>query len=172
LKETLLLLIKCGVCWICAYGGAFVVKWVLASLVSGGGVFETALSSVAERMGTSVGDYVDEPNSIFSSVASNFSMLFGGKMRVMAGRTAIGVLLSVLIMFSFWYIFRSEEKKQMASLMLIGIGLIVVLRYFVLNNHSYIHCFFTFRALVSLIFALLSAMWINLKMPQKKRGRK
>jgi len=172
LKQNLLLLLKCGICWGCAYGGAFVAKWLIASIVTNTNAFETALSSVAERMGNKVEMYADKPTSILSSIGANLSMLFGSETRVNAGRTLLGIIFCILILTSIWYMFRSKEKKSAPVLILLGLGLLVPLRCLLLNNHSYLHCFFTYRALVTTVFALISSMWLNIELPQKKGGRR
>mgnify|MGYP003292402049 CR=1 FL=1 len=172
LKENLLLLLKCGICWVLSYGGAFIVKWLIASMVTNTNAFETALSSVAERMGNKVEMYADKPKSILSAVAANLSMLFGSEIRVDAGRTALGIIFLVLILLSVWYLFRGKDKKSEATIILIVLGAVVLIRCLALNNHSYLHCFFTYRALVTTIFALLAAMWLNIELPHKKRRRK
>ncbi len=172
LKENLLLLLKCGICWVLSYGGAFIVKWLIASMVTNTNAFETALSSVAERMGNKVEMYADKPKSILSAVAANLSMLFGSEIRVDAGRTALGIIFLVLILLSVWYLFRGKDKKSEATIILIVLGAVVLIRCLALNNHSYLHCFFTYRALVTPIFALLAAMWLNIELPHKKRRRK
>ncbi len=172
LKENLLLLLKCGLCWGFAYGGAFIVKWLVASMVTNANAFETALSSAMERMGNKVEMYADKPKSILSSLAANLSMLFGSEIRVDAGRTAFGIIFTILILLSVWYLFRGKQKKPAAALLLLGLGFLVLIRCLVLNNHSYLHCFFTYRALATMVFALLSAMWLNIELPQRKGRRK
>ena len=172
LKETLLLLLKCGICWAASYGGAFIVKWLIASMVTNTNAFETALSSVAERMGNKVEMYADKPKSIFSAVAANLSMLFGSEMRVEAGRTTLGIIFFVLVLLSAWYLFRGKAKKPVLAAALLILGAVVLIRYFVLNNHSYLHSFFTYRALVTPVFALLAATRLNMELPQRKGRRK
>ncbi len=171
MKEASSLLLKCGICWVCAYGGAFIVKWLIASMVTDTNAFKTALSSVAERMGSQVGLYADRPDSIVSSLMANLSMLFGSEKRVQAGRTALGLVFAAASLWSVWYLFRGREKQPVAASMLLGLGAVVLIRYLVLNNHSYLHCFFTYRALVTPVFAMLSAMWLNIERPRKKGRR-
>jgi len=48
---------------------------------------------------------------------------------------------------------------------------VVFLRYLVLNNHSYLHEFFTYRALAAPILALLLVLRLNTGLPEK-RGRR
>ena len=51
---------------------------------------------------------------------------------------------------------------------LCGLWLLVLLRFLALNNHSYLHCFFTYRALVCPIFALLVVL--TLYLPERRAG--
>jgi hypothetical protein len=41
----------------------------------------------------------------------------------------------------------------------------------VLSNHSYLHCFFTHRALVVTIFALLAVAALNTRLYPVKKGK-
>ncbi len=169
-RQNLNLLLKCGISWALAYGGTFLIKWILASLMTDVGVFEIALASVAERIGSSVN--LEKPNSIFSSVAANFSTLFGSETRVDVGRAVLGITGTLLVLLSVWYLFRSKERKPLAAFLLLALGFLVPLRYLLLNNHSFLHCFFTYRALVTPLFALTAAMVLHIQPPQKKGGRK
>ena len=48
----------------------------------------------------------------------------------------------------------------------------LIARYLLLSNHSYLHCFFTHRALVSVIFAVFMALWLNIELPNRKKPQK
>ena len=170
-KESLPLLIKCACSWICSYVGAFIAKWTVVSIVSGTNAFEAALSSAAKRIGGATDASVEKPGSFLSSVSSNISTLFGGRMRLEPGRALLGIILTALILLSLLYLFKSKKNKSFAALLLLGIGSTVLIRYSVLYNHSYIHCFFTYRALVTVVFSLLSAVWLNIEPFEKKRRR-
>ena len=78
-------------------------------------------------------------------------------------------MLTVLL--SVWYLLRADKKQPVAAGFLLGLGALVLLRYLVLSNHSYLHCFFTYRALVTPIFALLAAAWLNIRIPLRKGGK-
>lgn len=53
-KKNFRILLVCGLCWLLAYGGTFLMKWILASLVTGENKFTIAFSSVEERIGGSL----------------------------------------------------------------------------------------------------------------------
>lgn len=168
MRESVVLLVKCGLCWGLSYAGAFLVKWIVASLVTGENEFLTAVTSAAERLGGEVVLKADPPNSIFSSIAANLTVLFGGTERVEVGRVLIGVLLYIGILLSVWYLFRTKETEN-AALLLLLLGAVVFLRYLVVNNHSYLHEFFTYRALAAPILATLVALRLNIRLPGKRK---
>ena len=171
MRDDLLLLLRCGAAWGLSYVAAFPVKWAAAGAVSGAGVFSTALASVGERIG-GVKDFTEPPDSFLSAPLSNLNMLFGGPARVNYAQILIGCGLALLLLLSVWYLLRGKEKQTQAAILLLMLGALVLLRYLVLNNHSYLHCFFTYRALVSLIFALTASVLLNIRRPKPKKERR
>jgi hypothetical protein len=99
-------------------------------------------------------------------------MLFGGPARINYGQIGMGCGLFLLMLLSVWYLLRGKEKQPHAAALLLFLGSLVLVRCLVLNNHSYLHCFFTHRALVTLVFSLLASVWLNISLPQKKRRQK
>jgi DHA1 family multidrug resistance protein-like MFS transporter len=95
-------------------------------------------------------------NATLSSVSGAFGYFVGG----MVGE--------INIFYPVWL-----QAFVLASMaLLLFLGSLVLVRYLVLNNHSYLHCFFTHRALVTLVFSLLASVWLNISLPQKKRRQK
>ena len=174
LKENLLLLLKCGICWGFAYGGAFIVKWIAASMVTGKNAFSLALNSAGmHALGATTVNFDPQglPHSWIDGLLSSLSAMLGSELRVDYSRIAAVLFAGFLIMFSVWYLLRRKKSNSVALLLLI-LGGLVLARFILLNNHTYMHCFFTYRALVTLVFALLSAIWLNIELPQKKGRRK
>ena len=170
-RDTLLLLLRCGLAWCCAYAGCFLVKWIAASIVTGENAFALALSAVAERTGSASSLEYDAPTSIFSAITANLTMVFGGTARVQLPRVLTGLAGTLGLLLSCWYLFRRKPVCRGAALPLFLTGAVVFLRYLVLNNHSYLHEFFTYRALAAPILALLLVLRLNTGLP-KKRGRR
>lgn len=69
------------------------------------------------------------------------------------------------------YEYRTRETACRGTGFILSLGMLVLLRYGVLANHSYLHAFFTYRALLSLILAILTAAMLNLRPKRKKRRR-
>lgn len=174
LKENLLLLLKCGICWAASYGGAFVVKWLIASMVTGENAFSLALNSAEmHALGATAVNFDPRglPHSWIDGLLSSLSTMLGSEQRVDYTRITAMLFAGFLIMFSVWYLLR-RKKYNSVVMPLIILGGLVLARFILLNNHTYMHCFFTYRALATLVFALLSALWLNIELPQKKGRRK
>ena len=174
LKENLLLLLKCGICWVLSYGGAFIVKWLVASMVTGENAFALAFSSAeVHTLGGNMQtiDIENRPDNFISGLLANLTVLFGGTESVQPERVMLGLIICLLLIFSVWYMLRKKESgKGTTSLLILG-GLVFV-RFLVLNNHSYVHEFFVYRTLITPIFALLASVWLNIELPHKKGRRK
>lgn len=173
LRENVKLLVLCGISWLWGYGGTFLAKWTAASLITGENKFLAAFSSVGERVAGSLPG--DAGQSFLAripmAVAANLTMLFGGEARVELSRVAGGLILSSLCLGSVLYLF-CRKRESTAALRLLGIlGGVVFLRYMVLSNHSYLHEFFTYRALISPIMAVLSGIILWTEIPCKKKRR-
>ena len=156
-------------CWAAAYAGAFLVKWSAASLVTGENAFALAMKSAAERTGHELGG--GERIGLMQGVTANLTALFYGKERAEAARALVGSFGMLAGLGSVWYVARSPKTeiaaKTGAGLMLM-LGALVLVRFAVLGNHSYLHAFFTHRALCSTVFALLA----SLRLATLKKGKK
>lgn len=163
-KENMILLVTQGIAWLLSYGMTFPVKWILASVVTGENKFATALNLAEERMNGAVHTIVGENQfpQIFAAPAANLSALFGGAERMQTVPVILGILLVVLfVMISVIFLWKGKEENRTATTLLLLLGGSVLVRYMVLSNHSYLHSFFTYRGLVSLVMAMLSVLMIN-----------
>ncbi len=160
-KDELPYLIKSVLAWGISYGMTFVMKWTLASLVLGENKFISSISSATVRIGGTEGEEnLPLLMQIPSAVLANISTLFGGMARVDWHSIVVGLLVTVLIIGSTFYLFRGNYHKDISVLMLM-LGVVPYVRYLVLNNHSYLHEFFTYRAQATTIMALLALVWYN-----------
>ena len=80
-------------------------------------------------------------------------------------------MISALVFGVVFYLFRCREKfdRSFTMTMLI-LGALPFVRFFLLNNHSYLHEFFTYRALASTILALFAILWYTLEFRPKKKN--
>lgn len=170
-RKVLGMLLHCGICWVLAYLGTFVVKWCAVSLATGGNHFLAAMNSVSQRVGGVVTEgYAHKMPNMLSAIGSNFSVLFEGTTRTEYRMVISNLVVIVLLTIIVYRIYQVRQKLRPGTLFILMLGGVVLLRYSILANHSYMHSFFTYRALVSTIFAALVALLINLQ-PRKRGGR-
>jgi len=164
---------KCGSAWLLSYAGTFLAKWGLASIVTGEDKFATALSSAEIRM-IGEAEELSPVQQIFFAPLSNISTLFGGESRLDPLCVLAGIFLSAAVLGAIFYLFRDKSRFDGGfSLVMLIIALLPLARYLVLNNHSYLHTFFTYRALASTILAVFAIVWFTLNFrPQKKKSTK
>ncbi|MBQ8585097.1 MAG: hypothetical protein IJ452_02295 [Butyricicoccus sp.] len=171
-RQALPMVIRCGAGWGLSYAGAFLVKWAAAGLVTGADAVSAAVGSVGERLGGDLTGFTEQPGSFLSALLANLNMPFGSAYRVESGRLLLGCGLFVLVLLSVWYLLRRRGTRADGAFLLLAVGAVVFVRFLVLNNHSYLHCFFTYRALVTPVFAMLAALRLHIALPQKKGKRR
>lgn len=168
-KSALLQLIACGGAWLAAYAGTFLAKWIAVSAATGENMFAPALSGAAERIGGEMQGNVAAPRTIFSPITANFTQIFTAGDRVEYAKTLLALAVTALIFLSVWYLFRAETGHRNAALLILALGMLVPLRYIVMNNHSFLHSFFTYRALASTLLAAMAALWLNIGIGRKPK---
>lgn len=154
-----------GMIWLGAYGTAILTKWCLASALTGENKLVLALNSAGERVsGNNPGTGKLSPViQKLAASAANLSVLFGGSKRLDAVAIIVGVFFLVLFITIGFLCFRfGKEENRTVTLLLIILGSVILVRYLVLNNHSYMHAFFTYRGMISMIMALFSIVVINI----------
>jgi len=158
--------------WGISYAAAFFVKWFAAWAVTGENAVLLALGHAAERVGGAVEFFDEKPGSVFSAPLANLNMLFGGSFREQPMLAIICTAAAAAVLFGIWYLFRNRGERS-GSLLLLMLGGTVLVRFLVLNNHSFLHCFFTYRALAVTVFAVLAALMLNIRRltpaPQRKK---
>ena len=160
-KEELIYLVKSGIVWLVSYGLMIALKWVLALIVLGKDAFFNALSQAALRisgdatLGNVTGaEVVSDYERISGALWRNIGCIYPFKSTMSYGTAMIFILLVGLVVFSIWYLFR-EKAKSCINKVMVMVSLIPVLRFLVLNNHSYIHFFFTYRALLVSVVVIM-----------------
>lgn len=171
--QNLRLLLSCGGAWLGAYMGAFLTKWAAASLVTGENQFRAAVVSAGERLGGSLAG--EGPEHILlrlpAAVAANLTALACGEMRVELLPALTVLLAAAAAAGSMWYLFRGSMRDHTADKLLLLLSGVVFVRYLVLNNHSYLHAFFTYRALLAPLLALFVWMALLISGSGKRRRR-
>lgn len=179
-KEELKYLVGCGVTWGLSYAGMFLLKWLLAVGVLGVQAFGEAMAAAGERIGGTVylGNTNLDPEAgaferIIGLLYRNQGCLFPFKDEMSMG-AAMWLFIGVcFVCFSVVYLLRPAK----CSLSIVGLclllGAVPYLRYLVLQNHAYIHYFFTYRAQLVTVTAIGYCTWqFGLKrLFARKRGK-
>lgn len=152
----------CGILWGVSYGFMFVFKWLLAAGTLGWQALSGALQSAGVRIGgtvylgnTNLDPEASDMQRFVGAIFRNQGCLFPfrGEMQIGA---AMGCLLGVLILcFAIVYMLRGKNFSGTMILLCLLPGMVPYLRYAVLENHAYMHYFFTYRAQLVTITALL-----------------
>lgn len=146
-KHRLKDVVVCGLCWILGYGGMWVGKCLLASLILHSNVIETALYEVAYRSG--LGSQ-EETTSYLNILLENARKLIGVQ----------GLVLSlgwgICIVFGLVKARGRVVVDKCLSFTLISISTFAW--YFVLQEHTHMHQWFTYRIYAVFFGALLAAL--------------
>ena len=168
--RILFLTVYCCLSWGAAYALTFVTKWISAAAVTGKSISDTALSAAGERIGELPEGIGSGAELFFASLGSNLSMLTPSGTKI----SPAGIFVWILV-FTVACVFiavRDSRKRTAPHAALIIIALLPFLRFGVLMNHSYLHNYFTYRAFMASIMAVLGMVWYKEQMPRKETGTK
>ena len=141
---------KAALAWGFGYAGMWVMKWVLATIVLQENVMPYISGHIGERIGGDIG--IGLGHYIMGAVLNNVKCLFPFGYGV-AGMFAGMALL--LFMAYVGYVYHRKHICRERILLYVLIGLLPYVRYIVLHNHSYLHCFFTYRAQMATVLAVV-----------------
>ena len=163
-KKECVRMIKSGGVWGIAYTLMFFLKWIMACIFLGKDAFMDALRQAAFRMngdatlGNVTGaETVSDSERIFGVLWRNFACLLPFRDSMKVWTTVIALVVTVVVAFCIWYLFRTKKVNDINRLFGI-LAIIPVGRFIALNNHSYIHFFFTYRALLVTVVVLVYVM--------------
>lgn len=142
-KSGALFTLKSGICWSLGYVGMWAGKWTVGSLLTGRNVWNDAIGTIGTRMSSGVDN--ENVNRVLA-VLRNFYLYYN----------VLGVLLAFIIMswvgIQIWKYRENVDVGQFV--LLIGIACLPIVWYLLVANHSYIHYWYTFRALAVSVFAV------------------
>lgn len=147
-KKVFKFSITCILFWALGYAGMWASKWILASIFLPDNVFQDIFSSIKYRtLGfTNVGA------TRIDTILRNVRMMI--PFNYFKSVYLIGLILVGYGIFYYWFRYR---KKNYLSICYLIIAWASIIRFLVLNNHSYIHAYFTFRELIITYLALYLA---------------
>ncbi len=151
LKKELIYIIKCGFLWVLGYALTWLSKWTLASIILGENVFHDAINQAGYRI-NGVTEEISGIKEMLLAVFYNLSCIFPFSLIEKNGY--VPVIISLAIILISLYIFKKRKTPKTLNLLLALIALIPIGRFILLANHSYIHYFFTYRALMASILCV------------------
>lgn len=153
------------VLWFTGYGGMWACKWLLAAAITRENVLSSVTEHIAERAGNLPVDLL--PETLRDNIYCLFPLCEGGA----------GVLLFIAAVIAgayVCYVYKKDTIEKQPIIILFILGAIPLVRYIVLRNHSYLHYFFTYRAMASSVLAvcLIVGEIADRKLIKKEFGRK
>lgn len=141
---------KAAITWGAGFVGMWLMKWLLASIVLSENVMPYVSEHIGERIGGDLG--IGPLQYIFGTIWKNIKCLFPFEYGIVGAFTGIG-----LVVYSLYvgYVYYKKNIDKKCVLLYVLIGLVPYIRYIVLHNHSYLHCFFTYRAQLATILAIV-----------------
>lgn len=139
--------------WGTGYIGMWVMKWIIASVVLHENMMPYISGHIGERLGGDIG--ISQWSYIFGAVWNNVKCLFP------FGYGSAGVIAGiVLVIFALYlvYVYHRKHICKEHVLLYALIGIVPYIRYIILHNHSYLHCFFTYRAQFATVLAIVLIM--------------
>lgn len=136
--------------WGFGYAGMWMMKWLIASIVLSENVMTYVSEHIEERIGGDLG--IGFMQYIFGAIWNNIKCLFPFEYGIIGLFTSIALAIVVVYI---GYVYRVKNIDRGRVILYILIGSIPYIRYAVLHNHSYLHCFFTYRAQMATILAIV-----------------
>lgn len=142
-------IVKGGLIWCIGYACMWASKWIIGSVITGHNIIFDAIAQMAIRTSTkSAGG--EEQYSIVGCVLSNYRAFF---------KTPISVCVIICIIFLISYVLKNNNNSYDSVLKIIFpfllTGLAPIVWYAFTTNHSVIHVFFTNKACITSLMAVL-----------------
>jgi len=154
-KKEWTVLLKGGVIWGLSYAFMFSLKWLVSLIILGKDVFVQNLSQAALRINGAAtvnnivdGDKVSRKEQITGALWRNIGCIFQTGNGITRNKSILIAIFLLIIIFSVWYLTHERLNSVSSSfvLMVLAVCLLPYIRFLLLNNHAYIHFFFTYRA--------------------------
>ncbi len=157
-KTRLLKTVGSGAAWAFGYGGMWSGKWLAASLITGNSVMRDAVEQAQYRSG-------GEVTAAEGGVNATFGAVLGRNLGVLANPAAAVIVLALLGVLVWLLVTkRCRFALERASLPSLAVAFAVpFVWYFLLRNHSLVHCWMTYRNLSAAVFALSGGLCFGLK---------
>lgn len=166
IKDSFIFLIQNGISWMLGYASMFLLKWFISAILFGKAAMLNSLSQAAVRIKGEVNlgqnnmdPVADKSQQLLGAWWHNLGCLYHIKDTLNEGTIFLTSFLIILISFSLIYLFHTKKIEGAFLLPAVVLFFLPFLRYLVLSNHSYLHYFFTYRAMLISVFIFLYLIW-------------
>ena len=153
IKNEMKQIVKWTILWFVGYAAMWAAKWILSSII----LNINSLEYVANNMMKRIVD-TDSKQSIFymikESLYRNVIALYPLDL---FRSTIINISIVLSVIISLILLKKQDKKEIQKAMIVLGIGAIPYIRYITIIQHSTNHCFFTFRAQIATIIAIIIA---------------
>ena len=133
-----------ALCWAC--------KWLLAAAFLQENVWPYVGDDIAHRLGGNEFIHLTLSEFLSSALGRNIGTLFP----LEYGAAGVTVFVTLIVMYAYiLYVYRGKGADSRLLLVYLCIAAVPYVRYMVLHNHSYLHYFFTHRAQLGTVLALV-----------------
>lgn len=153
ISEGIRKLLQYSLLWCTGYGGMWISKWILATLLTGQNHIQDGISKIISRSSSNIGNGANATLiDVYQAQWSYFS------------QSAFRHILLVLLIAEIFILIIKKVRleKWRTSLILICITLYPFIWYGCVKNHSTIHCMFTYRGLSIFIMGITSFLLPNI----------
>ncbi|MBR0397652.1 MAG: hypothetical protein IJI10_05205 [Eubacterium sp.] len=158
-KQLWLTAVKYCAMWLIGYLGMWVMKWALASVILHIDVMPYVRGHIVERLNAYVASYYVTGNFYLDALVKNLLKIFPleygffGKVLIFALVFGLFILPVALGRINL------REKINGKRIALYAVlGFVPYVRYLVVTNHSFVHCFFTYRSQAATVLAICLIM--------------
>lgn len=177
LKQLLVYLVRFGAAWLGAYAMMFLSKCLLVYLTMGREALMNVFSYAAYRVDHAIAaDGITQDLTVRSAMvpamlARNIGILFPFATRLTIPSTfgwAAGVLV---LLYAAWFLLRDPQVDGALITGLLLLGAVPYVRMLVLCSHSIDHYFFTYRAQIATLMALMAVMAYSITPAIRRTGK-
>ncbi len=149
--------------WGCGYIGMWVLKWLLAGVVLRENVLPYITGHIGERLSGEVAG-VGPIRYVAGAIWRNVFCLFPMGWGIVGALAGLALLIAALYV---GYVYRRPGFNKCLVLCYAALAIVPYARYLLLRNHSFLHCFFTYRAQAATVLAV---MLILAELTERRRG--
>ncbi len=141
-----------AISWGLGYALCWAGKWLLAAAFLQENVWPYVGDDIAHRLGGNEFIHLTLSEYLLSALGRNICTLFP----LEYGAVGVTVFVTLIVMYAYiLYVYRGKGADSRLLLVYLCIAAVPYVRYMVLHNHSYLHYFFTHRAQLGTVLALV-----------------